>query len=399
MCSLRFFFVSLCLLFINTIHNQYIHAFSGDTLDTIVQESIQARACPGVVALVGKKENILYHKAFGLRSCMPNKIAMTKNTIFDIASLTKVFTAVAIMILYEEKKLSLADYVSSYFPAFASHKKQYITIEQLLRHRSGLQAIPTRSDFTQGKDQAQINVFDITPECLPDKIFKYSDLNFIILGWLVEKISNQTLDRFCTAKIFEPLGMHETFFCPKKEKKNLCAPCDKRDKNDQEYVQGVVHDPCALLLNGVAGHAGIFSTTQDLAQFCKMILNEGVLNKKRILNQKTIKLMTSSTSSIPGNELRGLGWDINTWLSTTRGDFFPIGSFGHSGFTGCSLWIDPISQTYIIILTSRLHPNGPGQNGIADVRPLRRALATEVAKLVGYHNPNPIPPRPTTIPT
>lgn len=377
----------------------FVNAFSNNKLDNIIQESIQTKSCPGAVVLIGTQDKIIYHKAFGLCTCQPTEKVMSIDTLFDIASLTKIFTALSIMMLYEEKKLALTDCVAQYFPAFGCNGKENITIEQLLRHRSGLQAIPTQSDFVDGKDQAIANICNSIPANIPNTKFVYSDLNFIILGWLVEKISNQTLDSFCTKKIFEPLGMHETSFCLSSEKRALCAPCDKRDKHDKDYVLGIVHDPRALLLHGVAGHAGIFSTSQDLARFCQMMLNKGMLDTTRILQPETITLMTSTAQNIPLDEQRGLGWDINTWLSSMRGDLFPIGSFGHSGFTGCSFWIDPQSKTYVIILTNRLHPDGPGQNGIADVRPLRNKLATEVAKIIGYTKINPIPPRPTTLPT
>jgi uncharacterized protein YbbC (DUF1343 family)/CubicO group peptidase (beta-lactamase class C family) len=329
-----------------------LDAVKFDQIDAVVQESIDKGQLPGAVVLVIHRGKIAFRKAYGLRSKQPDEVRMTTDTVFDLASLTKpIATAISAMILIEQGKLKLEDLVSHHLPTFAQNGKERITVEHLLLHTSGLIADNPVSDYQDGRAKALERIFQLRPRTEPGAKFVYSDVNFIVLGELVKKISGEALDVFAGKHIFAPLGLRETTFRPGKALAERAAPTEKRGDH---WMRGEVHDPRAYLLGGVAGHAGLFSTADDLAVFAQMILNRGSYADKRILKAETVRLMTTPRP-VPGGQ-RALGWDVRTAFSSNRGDGFSDSSFGHTGFTGTSIWIDPPSETAVIFLSNRVHP-------------------------------------------
>lgn len=342
-------------------------------IDHAVNEAIAAKQCPGAVVLVSRFKQVIWHRAYGNRMVEPWLEPMTCDTIFDIASMTKaVVTAPAIMHLIEQKKVMLHDRIADYFSLFAYNGKESITVEQLLRHRSGLTGNNPISDYEHGYSIALERISLRSLGGKPDTEFCYSDSGYIILGELFNRVSGESLDAFAVRQIFAPLGMHDTLFNPPSSLHERIAPNTQRNGS---YIRGIVHDNAAYLSNQVMGHTGVFSTASDLAIFAHMMLARGMHNGIRVLPSSTIDGMTSAGNT-PLNHMRGLGWDMDTHFSYIRGSF-PIGGYGHTGFTGTSLWIDPASQIVVIILTNRLHPDGQG-----DVVPLRKKIATIVAEAI-----------------
>jgi CubicO group peptidase (beta-lactamase class C family) len=325
-------------------------------IDAAVAEGIEQGRLPGAVVLVVRQGKVAFRKAYGLRSKQPAEVPMTADTVFDLASLTKpVATATSVMILLEWGKLALTDRVSRHLPEFGQNGKDRITVEQLLLHTSGLIADNPVADYRDGREKALERVYRLSPVREPGTRFVYSDVNFIVLGELVGRVTGEPLDAFARKHIFEPLGLRDTTFRPGKALAERAAPTEKREGR---WMRGEVHDPRAYLLGGVAGHAGLFSTADDLAVYAQMILNGGSYGGQRILSPATARLMTAPRP-VPGG-LRALGWDVQTAFSSNRGSIFPVGSFGHTGFTGTSIWIDPGSQTAVIFLSNRVHPDGKG---------------------------------------
>ena len=346
-----------------------------DRIDGAIKQAVDKGELPGAVVLVVHRGNIVFRRAYGQRSKQPAAVPMTVDTVFDLASLTKpVATAPSIMLLAEQGKLRLTDPVSKHLPAFAARGKDKITIEQLLLHTSGLIADNPVADYKDGKKKAIERICDLKPEAEPGARFTYSDVNFIVLGELVEQISSTPLDEFARKHFFKPLGMTETGFHPPEALKTRIAPTEQRDGH---WMVGEVHDPRAYLLGGVAGHAGLFSTADDLAVFAQMMLNGGQWHDQRVLSALTVKTMTEPRTVPKG--LRAYGWDVQTTFSSNRGELSKPGSgFGHTGFTGTSLWLDPDSQTAVIFLSNRVHPDGKG-----NVKQLRGQVATLAAAALG----------------
>jgi uncharacterized protein YbbC (DUF1343 family)/CubicO group peptidase (beta-lactamase class C family) len=319
---------------------------------------------------VVRNGKVAFRKAYGLRSRRPDEEPMTADTVFDLASLTKpVATATSVMVLLEQGKLGLSDRVARHLPEFAQGGKDRITVEQLLLHTSGLVADNPVDDYKDGRPKALERVFGLRPVAEPGTRFVYSDVNFIVLGELVGRLGGEPLDTFARKHVFEPLGMRDTTFRPGKALAARAAPTEQREGR---WMRGEVHDPRAYLLGGVAGHAGLFSTADDLAVFAQMILAGGTYAGRRVLAPEAVRLMTAPRP-VPGG-LRALGWDMQTRFSSNRGDLFPAGSFGHTGFTGTSIWIDPTSRTAVLFLSNRVHPDGKGQ-----INRLRGRVATSVA--------------------
>lgn len=338
-------------------------------VDSIIQQSIADGNIPGAILVVGHNGSVVYRKAYGMRSLEPRREAMTLDTIFDLASLTKVIaTTTAAMQLFEQGKFRMNDSVSKYLPEFAQNGKDDITIRQLMTHYSGLAPDLDLTTPWEGKSTAYQLAFVMPPETVPGSGFVYSDINFIIMGALVERLSGETLDDYTAKHIFTPLKMLHTRFLPPASWRPRIAPT-QYDENDH-MLRGVVHDPTARRMGGVAGHAGLFSTGDDLAKFAQMLLDGG----DGILAGATIQKMTQPETPPDAPILRGFGWDIDSPFSTNRGELFPIGSYGHTGFTGTSIWIDPTTNSYVILLTNSVHPRGKG-NAIG----LRVKVATEVA--------------------
>ena len=336
-------------------------------VDAIVRDAIRDREIPGAVVLIGHNGQVAYRKAFGHRALEPRPEMMTVDTIFDIASLTKVVaTTTAVMQLVEDGRIRVNEPVAKYIPEFAQNEKEDITIRQLLTHFSGLTEDLDLTEHWQGRDTALKMAYAQKPVYPPGSRFLYSDINFITLGALVERVSGTTLDLYCEKNIFRPLKMTHTRFLPPATWKAKIAPTEYDE--DNRMLRGVVHDPTARRMGGVAGHAGLFSTANDLSKFAVALLNGSP-----VLPPLVIKKMTTPQQPPTAQVLRGFGWDIDSPFSTNRGDLLPVGSFGHTGFTGTSLWIDPTTDTYIILLTNAVHPRGG--SAVA----LRSKVATAVA--------------------
>jgi uncharacterized protein YbbC (DUF1343 family)/CubicO group peptidase (beta-lactamase class C family) len=347
-----------------------------------VQAAIARHELPGAVVLVGRGDDIVYRRAFGHRALQPAPEPMGVDTIFDLASLTKVVaTTTSVMRLVEEGRIRLTDPVAQFIPDFGKYGKRAITIRHLLTHVSGLRPDLELDVEFSGTAEAIRRAVEEVPVAPPGERFIYSDINFFLLGDIVERVSGERLDRYATAHIFEPLGMIDTTFLPPDTIRARIAPTERCDplawpcsRPDAPFLRGIVHDPTARRMGGVAGHAGLFSTAADLSRFCRMLLGRGTLGTTRILSAASVARMTTPSTPVGMADVRGLGWDIDSTFSANRGELFPIGSYGHTGFTGTSLWIDPFSRSYVVFLSSRVHPDGKG-----DVTPLRARVATVAA--------------------
>jgi uncharacterized protein YbbC (DUF1343 family)/CubicO group peptidase (beta-lactamase class C family) len=336
-----------------------------------VERAIEQGDMPGAVVLIVHRGQIAFRQAYGSRSKKPVDTPMTPDTVFDLASLTKpIATATSILILVEQGRLRFSDRVAQYLPAFGQSGKTEITVEHLLLHTSGLIADNPESDYQEGRSKSLERIFQLKPVAEPGARFLYSDLGYIVLGELVAHLAGVPLDEFARKHIFAPLGMTDTGFHPAGSQKARAAPANLRDGH---WILGEVHDPRAFQLGGVAGHAGLFSTADDLAIYATMLLRGGEYQGSRILSPLAVRTMTTARS-VPGG-LRAYGWDVDTSYSINRGELFPRGhGFGHTGFTGTSLWIDPVSETAVIFLSNRLHPDGKG-----NVKRVRNQVATLAA--------------------
>ena len=354
-------------------------------LDAVIAEAIQAKQLPGVVVLVGRDDRVLFQKAYGDRAIVPAREPMTLDTIFDLASLTKpVATTTAVMILVEEGRIRLSDRVAQFIPEFGKYGKDRITVRDLLTHMSGLRPDVDVSDTWTGAETAIRLATEETPTAPPGRRFVYSDINFFLLAEVVARVSGQPFDRFVTQRIFQPLGMRDTMFNPSSSLTPRIAPTQSCtaygwpcEGPEMRMLRGTVHDPTARRMGGIAGHAGLFSTAADLSVFARMLLGGGRLGQTQILSPLSVGRMTSPATPVDEPNVRGFGWDIDSSYSANRGELLPVGSFGHTGFTGTSIWIDPVTRVFVVFLSSRLHPDGRG-----DVTPLRARVATIVASAI-----------------
>ena len=356
-----------------------------EQIETLVREEIGQKRLPGAVVLIGVGDRIVYQKAIGNRSLVPSAEPMTLDTIFDVASLTKVVaTTTSVMMLIEQGRLRLVDRVATFIPGFERYGKADITIRHLLTHVSGLRPDVDLGDDWVGTDTAIQLAIEEVPTAPPGTRFVYSDINFFLLGEIVRRISGKPLDQYTQEHLFKPLGMKDTMFNPPAPLLARIAPTESCspygwpcDGPDRRMLRGVVHDPTARRMNGVAGHAGLFSTAADLAIFSRMLLNNGSIRGERILAPLTVAKMTTPVPASEDRNLRALGWDVDSSYSGNRGELLPIGSFGHTGFTGTSLWIDPMTRMFVVFLSNRVHPDGKG-----DVTPLRARVATIAASAI-----------------
>jgi uncharacterized protein YbbC (DUF1343 family)/CubicO group peptidase (beta-lactamase class C family) len=340
-----------------------------------VEKAIRSRKIPGAVVLIGNQGKVVYRRAFGYRAIRPKRLPMTVGTIFDLGSLTKVVaTTTAVVQLVERGKVRVDDPVAEYWPEFKTNGKEKITVRELMTHYSGLRPDLEVGSNWAGYDTALKMITVEKPISPPGTRFIYSDINFIILGELVCQISGQSLDAYCAEHVFKPIGMKDTYFNPPPSLRSRIAPTQHQQGKKGKILWGEVHDPAAYRMGGVAGHAGLFATADDLALFSQALLNGGATKSGRILNSSTVEMMTTPQNPPEKMVLRGLGWDINSPFSLNGGELFSTGSYGHTGFTGTSIWIDPVSKTYIILLTNRVHPDGKG-----DVASLRSEIAALVA--------------------
>ncbi|HYS19134.1 MAG TPA: exo-beta-N-acetylmuramidase NamZ domain-containing protein [Candidatus Binatia bacterium] len=343
--------------------------FSG--IDEAANEAVASGEIPGVVVLIGRGDDILLHRAYGSRRLLPSPAPMTVDTIFDIASLTKpVGTTLAVMTLVEHGGVKLDAPVGRYLKEF--HGKQFdeITIRRLLTHSAGLAAYPPNGAVAAGFPTAAREIARLPLEYPPGSAFQYSDTGFILLGEVVRRVGGAPLDRYLERTVFRPLGLADTTFHPKASAMARVAPTEFVNGN---LLRGEVHDQRARLLGGVAGHAGMFSTSTDLARIVQMLLSRGTLNGHHILDPATVREMWEVAPD--GRSGRALGWDVTSSFSRTMAPFFPEGSVGHLGFTGTAIWVDPPTRSYLIVLSNRVHPYGGGAARIRDLRIRLAAVA------------------------
>ena len=404
------------------------HAAKLHEMDDAIEKAIADKRTPGGVLWV-ERHGVAYHRAYGQRALLPREELMTEDTIFDAASLTKVIaTTPAVMLLIERGQVKLDEPARTYIPEFSGDRKEAITVRQLLVHTSGLRPDVSLTNQWTGYDTAIRLACEEKLQSKPGEVFRYSDINFFLLGELVQRVTGQKLNEFVAREVFQPLKMLDTGFlplsatsrqdAPSKPAPAVLAPSPLRgeragvrgssdstlashlpriaptEKQGDTVLRGVVHDPTARRMGGVAGHAGLFTTAADLARFARMMLNGGELDGVRIFKPETVKLMTSVQTPEALRERRGLGWDIDSPYAGPRGKHFPIGSYGHTGWTGTSLWIDPFSRTFVIFLANRNHPTEAGS-----VLTLRSRLGTLSAEAVKDFNfayvPGALPARPS----
>lgn len=351
-------------------------------IDEAVYGAIEEKQTPGAVVWLEHRDE-RYVRAYGNKSVEPEVAAMKLNTIFDLASLTKVVaTAPSIMLLLERDLCELDAPVQFYIDEFDSDQQRRITLRHLLTHTSGLRPGLSPTVEAEGGKRVPWEGYETAvelacreePRYPPGSRFVYSDINFILLGEVVRRVGGSPLDVFAQREIYAPLKMVDTGFNPGPEKRSRIAPTQRVEG---EMLLGVVHDPTARRMGGVAGHAGLFSTAADLARYTRMMMHEGEIEGVRIFQPETVAMMTRVQSPAGVPEWRGLGWDIDSPYCGERGSVFPVGGYGHTGWTGPSLWIDPFSQTLVIFLCNRVHPDGKG-----NILPLRAQLGTLAAKAI-----------------
>ncbi len=370
----------LALLFVFNVscqdNSHQNNRYDFTNIDEVIQSAITDSAFPGAVILVSKEGKIIYEKAFGHLSYDDTSAVVTTNTIYDIASLTKVIaTTTAAMICYDRNLFDIDDPVSNYIPEFAQNGKENVTIKNLLLHNSGLPSFKPFYKKYSSPDEVISDIYSTPLQYQPGTKTVYSDLGIITLAKVIEKVTGKSLDDFSQEEIFKPLDMNSTYFNPPDSLKYKIAPTEYDDYWRNKLVWGKVHDETAFMLNGVAGHAGLFSTASDISHLLLMLLNKGNYNSKQIIKGKTIQLFTKRYSQ---QSTRALGWDTKSNTGSSAGDLFDSTSFGHLGFTGTSVWVDPTRNLFVIFLTNRVYPTRENKK-LHKVRP---ALHNAIIKAI-----------------
>ena len=328
-----------------------------DRIDGLVAKALSEGKMPGCVVGIGRRGRFVYRKAFGHRSLQPRREPMTVDTVFDMASLTKpIATATSIMILVDRGEVRLRDRVAEYIPEFEQNGKERVTIHDLLTHQSGLLPDNALADYEHGPDEAWRRIWALDLRAEPRTQFIYTDVGFLTLGEVIRRVSGLDVHAFSSTCIFQPLGMTETGYLPRSHLRPRTVVTEQREGR---WMQGEVHDPRAYLLGGVAGHAGLFSTVDDLAVYASMMLGRGAWQGCHVMSDSANRAMTGH-HSIPGGHIRGLGWDKASSYSSNRGEWMSDAAFGHGGFTGTAMWIDPQLDLFVIFLSNRVHPDGNG---------------------------------------
>jgi CubicO group peptidase (beta-lactamase class C family) len=336
-------------------------------LDSIVTAAIADKASPGAALAIGRNGVVGYMRAYGALDWDPASAAVTDSSLYDMASLTKVIaTTTAAMMLEESGKLDIDRTVASYLPEFDAPDKAHITVRQLLTHRGGMEAFSDlwRTNHGRAEYLRALNARPLAYQ--PGSKMIYSDWDMVLMQFVIERLAGTTLDVFVDERLFKPLGMRDSHFNPSQDLLPRIAPTENEAFRGG-LIRGVVHDENAWSLGGVSGNAGLFSSARDLAIFCQMMLNGGELNGVRVLKPATIARWTARQD--PGSS-RALGWDTPSPQSSA-GHYFSPRSFGHTGFTGTSIWVDPEKQLYVVLLTNRVNPTRQNQKQV----PLRRAVA------------------------
>jgi uncharacterized protein YbbC (DUF1343 family) len=342
-------------------------------IDTAVQTALEQKKMPGCVVLVGRQGKVAFLNAYGAKRVLPAVEPMTTDTVFDLASLTKpIACATCVMHLVEQGRVRLRDPVALHLPEFAANGKEKITILQLLTHQGGLIADNAMADYGEGTAKAIERLMALKTTSPPGTKFVYSDVGYLVLGELVKRVSGKALNEYAAENIFQPLGMRETMYLPGEGLRARAAPTEQREGR---WMLGEVHDPRAFALEGVAGHAGLFSTAEDLALYADMMLKRGAAPEGRILSEATVRMMTTRYPVSSG--YRGLGWDMQTGFSSNKGETMSASAFGHGGFTGTGIWIDPELDLFVIFLSNRVHPDGKGL-----VNPLIGTIGTIAASAI-----------------
>jgi CubicO group peptidase (beta-lactamase class C family) len=337
-----------------------------DNVDKIIKEAIDDKAFPGAVVLIWKDGKTIYEKAYGTFTYETHSPKVTTNTIYDLASITKVVaTTTAAMICYDRKLFSLDDKVAKYIPEFGTNGKENITIKNLLLHNTGLPAWKKFYERELKYDDVVNEIYSSELEYETGTKMVYSDLGIITLGKIIEKVTGKSLDTFCNDEIFIPLKMETTFYNPENAIKKFCAPTEIDNYWRNKTLQGEVHDETSAMLNGVAGHAGLFSIASDIAKLMEVLMNDGKLNGKQFIDKNSIKLFTTRYND---QSTRALGWDTKSETNSSAGDLFSSTSFGHTGFTGTSIWADPERNLFVVFLTNRVYPTRENYK-IQKVRP------------------------------
>jgi CubicO group peptidase (beta-lactamase class C family) len=389
--------ICIAILFTGCVHlpQGQLDAARFPQIDAAVNEPIAAHKLPGAVLHI-EHAGAVYEQAYGRLSYEPDAGAVNANTLFDAASLSKVLsTAPSVLKLAEEGRIDLDAKLIAYFPECASGGKEAITIRHLLTHSSGLPSgLPARPAW-HGDAAAHALACSQVPTHPPGTFFRYSDINYVLLGQLVQKVSGMPLDEFARTRFYEPLKMFDTGYLPLRRLGSdgaaLIAPTQKGKEGEGsvhgaahadlapgQLLQGVVHDPTARRMDGVAGSAGVFTTAHDVARYARMLLQGGELDGVRVLSPESVRLMTTAQSPAGIEALRGLGMDINSpYAVRPRGTLFPVGSYGHTGFTGCVLWIDPGSHAFYVLLSNRVYPDD--KSNVLDLYTRLGTLAAEAA--------------------
>ena len=346
--------VLLCGLNVSCQNNKYQqHEYDFTQVEEIIQSAIKDSAFPGAVVLVSKEGKIIYDKAFGHLTYDDTSATVTINTIYDIASLTKVIaTNTAVMICYDKNLFSLDNPVAKYLPAFSQNGKEKVTIKNLLLHNSGLPAFKRFYKNYSSADEVINDIYKTPLIYEPGSKTVYSDLGFITLAKLVEQVTGKGFDVFCKEEIFIPLQMNSTFFNPPDSLKYKIAPTEYDNYWRNNLVWGKVHDETSSLLNGIAGHAGLFSTAEDISKLLQMLLDGGRYKNIQLIKPETVKLFTTRYSD---KSTRALGWDTKSGEKSSAGNLFDMMSFGHLGFTGTSVWTDPTKDLFVVLLTNRIY--------------------------------------------
>ncbi len=361
---LKYIFINI-LLFPAVLLSQTDHSIFKD-VDSLINEAIKDSAFPGTVVLIWQDGKTIFDKAYGHYTYDPASEEVTTKSIFDLASLTKVVaTTTAAMICYDRKLFSLDDKVIKFIPDFGANGKENITLKNLLLHNSGLPAWKKFYGIDLKYDDVIKEIYSSELEYKTGEKTVYSDLGVITLGKVIEKVTGKSLDLFCKDEIFIPLSMHSTFFNPPDSLKKYCMPTENDTYWRMKTLQGEVHDETSAMLNGVAGHAGLFSTADDLSKLISVLMNNGRFKQNQFISRSTVELFTKRFSK---ESTRALGWDTKSESGSSAGKYFSNQSFGHTGFTGTSIWVDPKMNLFVVFLTNRVYPTR-NNSKILRVRP------------------------------